>query len=333
MRKVLLTEPIHPSGIKILEEAGLEVVVSSSTDTATIIENMSDDIFGIIVRTSLLEGKVLESGRNLKIISRTGIGYNNVDISMADRLNIIVTNVPDANSYSVAEYVIATILVLSRKLIDGDKALREGRLTSPGASLPGLVREYNLGGNELPGKCLGIVGLGKIGRLIAEKANGLLRMAVIAYDPYQKEVPEGVRIVKSVEEVYRTADFITLNTPLTKDTEGMISATQLTMMKPTAYLINAARGQLIIDQDLADALHNGAIAGAAIDVFRSEPPSLDNPLFTAPNVLLTPHIAGSTAEAVKRMAIGSASAVVDLYSGKKPANIVNPKVWERLNNH
>ena len=131
-------------------------------------------------------------------------------------------------------------------------------------------------------------------------------MAVIAYDPYQKEVPEGVRIVKSVEEVYRTADFITLNTPLTKDTEGMISATQLTMMKPTAYLINAARGQLIIDQDLADALHNGAIAGAAIDVFRSEPPSLDNPLFTAPNVLLTPHIAGSTAEAVKRMAIGSA---------------------------
>ena len=157
--------------------------------------------------------------------------------------------------------------LLSRKLIDGDKALREGRLTSPGASLPGLVREYNLGGNELPGKCLGIVGLGKIGRLIAEKANGLLRMAVIAYDPYQKEVPEGVRIVKSVEEVYRTADFITLNTPLTKDTEGMISATQLTMMKPTAYLINAARGQLIIDQDLADALHNGAIAGAAIDVF------------------------------------------------------------------
>lgn len=114
MRKVLLTEPIHPSGIKILEEAGLEVVVSSSTDTATIIENMSDDIFGIIVRTSLLEGKVLESGRNLKIISRTGIGYNNVDISMADRLNIIVTNVPDANSYSVAEYVIATILTIKK---------------------------------------------------------------------------------------------------------------------------------------------------------------------------------------------------------------------------
>ena len=330
MRKILLTEPIHDSGVKILQEVGLNVLVSSSTDPRTLTELVRNDVYGIIVRTSPLEGRVLEVGKNLKIISRTGIGYNNIDVKMADRLNILITNVPDANFYSVAEYVLTIILMLSRKLVQGDNALREGRFSSPGSSLPGLVRKYNLGGNELPGRTVGIVGLGKIGRNIAELAGGLLNMKILAFDPFLKEAPAGVTLVQYIEEIYHEADFITLNVPLSKDTENMIGAKQLAMMKPTAFLINAARGELVVDQDLADAVNKGIIAGAAVDVYRKEPPYLDNPLFSASNVLLTPHVAGSTDEALERMSVGAAKAMADFCTGKKPANIVNPEVWNRL---
>lgn len=330
MAKVLLVEPIHESGVNILKQAGLEVVVSPSADTETLIGLVQNDVFGIIVRTSLLEGKVLEAGKQLRIIGRHGIGYNNIDLAMADRLNILVANVPDANAYSVVEYVIAAIMLLTRKLVQGDAALRSGKLSQQGASLPGLVKKFNLGGNELPGRCLGVVGLGKIGMQVAELAAAFLRMEVLAYDPYRQEAPQGVKLVTDLQELYRKADFISLHTPATKETEKMIGAAQLAMMKPTAYLINAARGELVDEPALAVALTQGRLAGAVLDVFWEEPPGLTNPLFSAPNVLLTPHVAGSTAEAVERLAIGSARAVADWFGGKKPANIVNPRVWERL---
>ena len=330
MAKVLLVEPIHESGVNILKQAGLEIVVAPSTDTATLVDLVRDDVFGIIIRTSLLEGKVLTSGKNLKIIGRHGIGYNNIDMATAEKQNIIVANVPDANAYSVAEYVVTAIMMLSRKLVQGDAALRAGKLSQPGYSLPGLVKKLNLGGNELTDRCVGIVGLGKIGMHVAEMVSGILGMKVMAYDPYRKEAPQGIQLVTDVQDIYRNADFVTLHTPLTKETENMIGSSQLAMMKPTAYLINAARGGLIDDQALTDALKQGVIAGAVIDVFREEPPSLSNPLFSAPNTILTPHVAGSTNEAVERLAIGSAQAVADLFCGKKPAHIVNPKVWERL---
>ncbi|MDR3592023.1 MAG: hydroxyacid dehydrogenase [Negativicutes bacterium] len=330
MAKVLLVESIHESGVKILKEAGLEAVVSPSTDTATLVDLVRDDVFGIIVRTSPLEGRVLEAGKQLRIVGRHGIGYNNIDLATADRCNILVANVPDANAFSVVEYVITALLMVSRKMLKGDEALRAGKLLQPGASLPGLVKKFNLGGNELPGRCVGVVGLGKIGLQVAEAAAGFLRMKVVAYDPYRKEVPQGIELVDDLSEVYRRADFITLHTPLTKETENMIDAKALALMKPTAYLINAGRGELVDEEALADALIQGKIAGAVLDVFRQEPPSLSNPLFGAPNALLTPHIAGATDEAVERLAIGAARAVADCYLSKKPANIVNPRVWDRL---
>lgn len=329
--KILLTEPIHDSGLGILYEAGLQVLVSPSTETVALTELVREnDVYGIVVRTSPLEGKVLEAGSHLKIICRTGIGYNNIDLKTAERLGILITNVPDANFYPVAEYVLATILMFSRKLVEGDGALRAGRLSSPGSSLPGLVRKYRLGGNELPGRTVGIMGLGKIGRKIAMLVSGLLEMKVIAFDPFVHEAPVNVHLVQNIEELFRDADFITLNLPLSKDTENMIGAKQLAMMKPTAFLINAARGELVIDQDLADAVNSGTIAGAAVDVYRQEPPRPDHPLFSAANVLLTPHVAGSTDEAVERMSVGAAKAMADFCSGRKPDNIVNPDIWERL---
>jgi D-3-phosphoglycerate dehydrogenase len=330
MHKIFLTEPIHDSGVNILREAGLNVLVSPSTDADTLIKFVKSDVYGIIVRTSPLEGRVLKAGKNIKIISRTGIGYNNIDLRTAEELNILITNVPDANVYSVTEYIFTALLILSRKLVLGDRALREGKLSSPNASLPGMVRKCNLGGNELPGKTLGIIGLGKIGRNVAELANDFLKMKILAFDPYVSEAPSFLELVQDVEDIYRKADYVTLHTPLSKDTENMIGTKQLALMKPTAFLINAARGELVVDQDLADAVNQGIIAGAAVDVYRKEPPCLDNPLFSAANVLLTPHVAGSTDEALERMSVGAAKAMADFCTGKKPANIVNPEVWNRL---
>ncbi len=332
MAKVLLVEPIKESGMQILREAGLVPVISPSTDADTLIRQLDNDVFGMIVRASKLEGKVLAAARNLKIVARHGAGYNNIDVDAASAQNILVTNVPAANTYSVAEYVISAILVMTRKLLVGDAALRSGKLSQPDRSLPGLVNQYGLGGTEAPGKCLGIIGFGKIGRKTAELASGLLRMKVIAYDPFVNSAPPEVKLVADVNEVYREADFITLHALVTKETENMIGAAELAMMKPTAYLISAGRGELVDELALIHALKQGVIAGAVLDVFKEEPPSIDNPLFAAPNLLLTPHVAGVTEEAVEGLAIGSAQAVADLFVGKTPASIVNPEVWTRLGN-
>jgi phosphoglycerate dehydrogenase-like enzyme len=157
-----------------------------------------------------------------------------------------------------------------------------------------------------------------------------LHMEVLAYDPYRKEVPHYVKLAADISELYRSADFITLHVPLTPETENMINAAALGSMKPSAYLINASRGELVDDVALAEALKGERIAGAVLDVFRQEPPAITGPLFSAPNILLTPHIAGSTDEAVERLALGSARAIADYYLGRKPAHIVNPQVWQRL---
>lgn len=331
MAKVLLVEPIKESGMKILLDAGLEIVISPSTDSATLIKELKEDVFGIIVRSSTLGEEVIKEAKNLKIIARHGAGYNNIDVEAATKNNVLVTNVPSANTYSVAEYVIAAILTMSRKLLQGDAALRSGQLSQPGKSLPGLVGQYGLGGNDAQGRCLGIIGFGKIGRKTAELATGLLGMKVLAYDPFVKTAPENVILKSNIQDVLREADFVTLHSLVTKETENLIDEAALNMMKSSAYLINAGRGELIDEKALVEALKQGKIAGATLDVFKEEPPKMENPLFTAPNLLLTPHIAGVTEESVQGLSMGSAQAVVDFHRGKKPESIINPEVWEFLN--
>lgn len=330
MRKVLLVEPIHQSGRDILVKAGLDIVVSPSTETGALVEAMDPSVFAIIVRTSQLEAPVIEAGSGLRLISRHGIGVNNIDLAAAGRRDVVVANVPDANAYAVAEYVIAAIMMLTRKLVLGDACLRAGKMSEKGASLPGLVRKHGVGGNELPGRCLGIIGLGNIGGRVADMASNFLGMKVLAYDPYRSTAPMGIRLVSSVAEILAKADFVSLHTPLTPDTDGLIDAAALSAMKPSAYLINAGRGGLVDEGALAVALGRGDIAGAVLDVFHEEPPDLSSPLFKAPNLVLTPHVAGATAEAVERLAQASALAVVDMAQGRKPASVVNPDVWERV---
>ena len=326
MAKVLLVESIRPSGMKLLNDAGLEVIVSPSTDTETLIKHVQEGVFAIIVRASKLDGRVIDAGNDLKLVVRHGAGYNNIDVAAATRRNIPVVNVPDANTYGVAEYVTGMIIALSRKFFEGDAALRSGKLCQSGASLVGLTSKYKLGGNELPGKCLGIIGLGRIGMKLAEMVHAILDMEIMAYDPFRKEGPSWVRMVSDINEIYREADFISLNALVTKETENMIGEAQLALMKPTAYLINASRGELVDEAALINALKQGKIAGAAIDVFKEEPPQLTNPLLTAPNLILTPHVAGVADEAIEKIAIGAAQAVADFAQGKKLVNVVNPSI-------
>lgn len=326
MKKVLLPEPIHQAGVELLQKENLEVVVADSPDTETLVKMMDDDVFGIVLRTSKLDRVVLQAGKGLRIVARQGIGVDNVDLAAANELNIVVTNVPDANAYSVAEYVCTAMLLLSRKFFQGNQYLREGKLSDKGASLPGMVKKLNLGGSDLRGKTVGIIGLGRIGLLVAEIAKSF-QMTILEFDPFVTKTVPGVVKVNTLDEVLAAADFVTLHAPLTKDTENMIGHKELSMMKPTAYLINASRGGLVNESALAKALKEGLIAGAVVDVFSEEPPDLSNPLFDAPNIILTPHIAGSTEEAMKRMAEGAARAVVALARGERPPNIVNPEVW------
>lgn len=327
MKKVLLCEPIDPKGVAILENAGFEVVVSPSVDTETLAE-LVKGAYGMIVRTSRLDNRVLDAAHDLKIIARHGIGVDNIDIDYASKKGFLVARVLNANAYSVAEYSVTSMMTLGRKLASADQLIRTGKLSDKAASLVGLVKKYNTGGAEIKGKTLGIIGIGSIGSIIANLAVAL-GVSVIAYDPFVSSAPAGITLVKTLDDLLAQSDFITINVPLTNSTANMIDKQFFSKMKKTAYLINASRGGIVNEQDLTDALNNDVIAGAAVDVFSTEPPQLDNPLFQAKNAILTPHIAGTTQEAIQNLSIGSAQAIVDFAAGKNPTYIVNPQILQK----
>lgn len=324
MKKVLLSEKIDDQGIELLKQAGFEVKVSAGTDVETMKKEISD-AYAVIMRSSLLPREVIEAGKELKIISRNGTGINNVDVQAASDNGILVAKVNGANAYAVAEYVITTMLTLSRNIMMTDKLLREKIDTIQGKSLPGFSTQNNLNGSQLKDKTLAILGLGQIGRVLVKLAQAF-GMRVIGYDPYVKDAP--VEMFDDLKEVYKQADFLSINMPLTPQTENMITKDELSLMKPTAILINSARGGIVNEQDLADALNNDKLAGAAIDSFNPEPPAADNPLFSSKNTIVTSHIAGTTHEANASLGIGAAQAIIDFSNGKMPQFPVNPDVFE-----
>lgn len=325
--KILLCEAINPKGLALLEQQGFEVVVSPSTDVETLI-SLSQDVYGMIVRTSPLPREVIEAAPNLSIISRHGIGVDNIDVEAATERGILVSRVLNANAYSVAEYIVASMMTLGRYFFPADHLIRTGKLSEPGASLPGLVNRYKVGGSEIKGKKLGIIGFGSIGSIIADLVQSL-GVSIYVYDEYVKTKSPNVTQLSTAQELYELADFVTINVPLTETTKNMVTLETLKQMKPSAYLINASRGGIVNEADLAEALNQNIIAGAAVDVYSVEPPELVNPLFSAKNVILTPHIAGTTAEAIENLSIGAAQAIVDFHAGKTPAYVVNPAVLEK----
>lgn len=272
----------------------------------------------IIVGVQKITRDMLENS-SIKIIAKHGVGVDNIDLSAATELGIPVTVTPNANAVSVAELTVGLIFALARKLVESHKTLYEKRQ---------FVSSIGI---ELSGKTLGVVGFGSIGREVSKRAI-CLGMRVLVYDPYVQE--ESLRQVGAekaeLEELLKQSDFVSLHVPLNESTRNLIDKRKISLMKKTAYLINTARAGVVDETALIDALKNGQIAGAALDVFEPEPLPSDSPLFDCPNLILTPHVGAHTFEAILRMNMMAAESIVDFFNGKIPKYVANNTVLEKL---
>ena len=309
--------------MKILEE-DFDVRVASDPSVATVKREIVG-VEGVVVRTAPFPREIIEAADSLRVIARHGVGVDNIDIEAATERGILVLNTPDANAVSVAEHAVIAFGALAKRLVTLDSATRRG--------LWERRNEYT--SLDLDGKVLGLIGLGRIGSLVARKAQAAFNMRVIAYDRYvSPQVAAGmcVSMYDDVDRVFRDADIVSLHVPLTAETRGMVGPARLALMKPTAFLVNFSRGGIVDEVALYHALKSGAIAGAALDVFEEEPVSRDNPLLGLDNVIVSPHSAALTRECVVRMAVGAAEGVRDVLTGRTPQFIVNPdalaKRWQ-----
>lgn len=311
---VLLFEPIHAKAMALLEQRA-EVRMAESLEPAWLMEHVAD-VDGIILRAN---GKVprelMRAAPRLKVIARHGVGVEAIDRAAAAELGITIVNTPFANDESVAEHCLGMILILAKRMRQADEAIRGGDWDA----------RYRLIGNEVQGKTLGLVGFGKIGQRVAAMGREAFQMPVLYYDVVRyREVESslGARPV-TLDELLAQADFVSLHTPLLPATKGLIGESALKKMKKTAYLINTARGPVVDQAALIRALHGGWIAGAGLDVYDPEPLPADSPLLHMNNVILSPHMAAHTDEALLRMAmvVTDVLAVID---GRQPQFSVPP---------
>ena len=308
MTRVLITEPIAEAGVELLRER-FEVDIEPNGDLAEKI-GVYDAI--VIRSATKLTADVLERADRLKVIGRAGVGVDNVDIDAATRRGIVVANAPESTVVSAAEHTIGLLVALSRNIPQAHAALKQGRW-----------ERGRYGGIELEGKTLGVLGFGRIGQQVARRALGL-GMRVVAYDPFvskERFRELGVERVETPEEVYGAADFLTLHLPLTEETRGQIGKTAFEQMRDGVRLINAARGELVDETALLEALQSGKVGGAALDVFSAEP--YDGPLLQLDNVVVTPHLAASTEEAQDRAGLIVAEQVAAALDGALVTNAVN----------
>lgn len=256
----------------------------------------------------------------LLAISTTGSGFDTVDLEACTEAGVIVVNQAGSNKEGVAEHVLGMMLCLSKRIIEADRAVRR---------VEGLQRE-SLMGHDILGKTIGIIGLGNIGTRVAELAGSLFCMQVIASDPHLTKAQFAARGAESVDlqTLMRESDFVTVHCPRIPSTEGLIGRAQLAVMRPHAYFITTARGGITDEGALANALREGRIAGAGVDVWEDEPPSLDHPLLRFDNVVVTPHTAGVTHESRHKMALGTVEQIVGLLSGERPSRLLNPSAWD-----
>ena len=315
--KVLIPQDIAKEGKEFLLERGYEIKMGTGAAEEDLIRDVAD-CDAILLRTAPVTEAVLRAGKNLKIVARHGAGYNNVDLDAADELGIWVTNAPDSTTNSVAEFTLGAILAAAKRTFLLNKALKEDN----------FFYKNNHKGVDLIGKTLAVIGFGRIGRALAKKAYLGLEMNIIAYDPYAKQesVPDYVKLV-DWETAFKTADFVTLHMPLTKDNRGFIGAKEFSMMKPSAYFINCARGEVVNEPEMIRAMEEKQIAGVFTDVFNQEPPSMDNPLLSFEDVSVTPHMASNTEECMLLMATQAASQIDLVLSGQQPDWPVNKPVF------
>jgi len=311
--KVLITEPISEDAIEMMKREGLEVDVKTNLTHDELIRIISE-YDAIIVRSGTkVTREVIESAKNLKIIGRAGVGVDNIDLDAATERGIIVVNAPGGNTVSAAEHTIGLLFAIARKIPQADRSVKEGKW-----------ERKKFMGVELRGKTIGIIGLGRVGYEVAKRARAL-EMEVLAYDPYiseERAKSVGAKLV-SLEELLKKSDFITIHVPKTKETEDLISYKEFEMMKDGVYIINTARGGIVNEKALYDAIVKGKVAGAALDVYEKEPPDPNNPLLKLENVITTPHIGASTKEAQRSVGIMIAEDIIRFAKGLPVRNAVN----------
>jgi D-3-phosphoglycerate dehydrogenase len=269
----------------------------------------------VIVRLFTVGQQDLEQCRRLRVIAKHGVGVDNIDVKAATAAGISVVSTPRANANAVAEHTLTLMLALARNVAPASAIIAQGRFSDRG--------QYQ--GVELEGRTLGVIGLGNVGRRVARMAAHGLHMSVLAYDPF---LPEGAEtspavLEESLETLLSAADFLTLHVSLTSETKHLINAQSLRLMKPDCRIVNTSRGAVINEIALANALSQGHLAGAALDVFEEEPLPADHPLVRAPNTLLTPHISSSTKESLDRMSLQAAQGAIDVLNGRTPQYPVN----------
>jgi D-3-phosphoglycerate dehydrogenase len=320
--KVICIQPLHPEGMKILNSReDLEVIVPESPDPATW-ANFLPGAEAICVRLTKIPRAMMEQAPNLKIISRHGVGFDNIDVAAATERGVIVATVGLANAPSVVEHTIAMMYALAKRLPEFDRSVREGD----------YWRKMKLDAIDVAGRTVLIIGLGRIGSRLAKALNAL-GLECLGVDPaYTAAQIEamGCEPVADFRTVLPRADFVTVHCPLQDDTRGLISAPELALMKPTAYVINCARGGIVDEAALIEALNSGRIKGAALDVQVEEPPQPGNPLLACDRLILTPHSAATTPETMMRSSIAVAQNVLGYFDGQVPvSHVVNPEVLKR----
>lgn len=328
MYKVLLVEAIDDAGINLLREH-FQVEIAPNPQESTIV-SMIPEYDALVIRATKLTESILAAGKKLKIVSRHGVGMDNLNIPASTAHGVILSTTPGANSHSVAEHTVGAICWFLKQYGPAERLLREGKFNQAG-SLTGLLTKLGFENAVLEGKTLALVGVGAISRHVAKLCGpDGFGMNIIAYSPHvSAEQMEALHIKKceTLEEMLPVCDVLSIHTPKRPDTVNLINRDSFAKMKPTAILINTARGGIVNEADLAEALKNHQIAGAALDVFDPEPPALDNPLFQLDNVLLTPHIGAATDGAMQNMARACAQNIIDYFGGKRPGFVVNPEIY------
>ncbi len=312
--KVLVLDNVSEKAVKILSEGGIEAVVNNNKMTEDELCEIIGEYDGVIVRSATkITAPVIAAGKNLKIIGRAGVGVDNIDIPAATNAGIVVVNAPDGNTIAATEQTMALMLGLARNLPQAHKDLKEGKWNR---------KEYT--GVELRGKVLGLIGLGRIGTAVAKRAQAF-EMKTIGYDPMvspEAAAANGIEF-KPMADVIREADFLSLHIPKTKDSLNLINKDTIATMKNGARIINVARGGIVNEEDLYEAVKSGKLAGAALDVFAVEP-TTESPLFELNNVVVAPHLGASTKEAQVNVALDVAKEFVNvLMNGEMPRNAVN----------
>ena len=312
--KVLIPEDITAPGKDFLKSRGYEVVVVDGTASEAF-EREARDTDALLARTAKYPAEILRKLPELKVIGRHGVGYDNIDMDYCNEKKIRVTITPNANSNAVAEHTVMMLLACAKNLIFQNRQVMAGNWNS----------RNQCRGEEVTGKTVGIVGCGRIGKQVARKAALGLDMRVIGYDPV---IPMDVKLdhmerVPTIEELFREADFVSLHLPETAETRGMINKDLLSLMKPTASLINCARGGIVNEDDLYEALSTHRIHGAGVDVLTREPYCPDDRLLKLDNLIVTPHNAALNTETMNKMGLDAARGIDEVLSGQSPSWPVN----------